>query len=75
VSSEYARRLHSIRNLKGLQVLKCNGLYKLTDFVLVDAFEFLELKELNFSRCNVSSCTSDVVDSIVSALFSFRLKV
>lgn len=49
----YARRHHSIRNLKGLQVLRCNGLYKLTDFTLVDAFVLTELKELYFSRCNV----------------------
>lgn len=54
VSSEYARRLHSIRNLKGLQVFRCNGLYKLTDFTLVDAFMLNELKELYVSRCNVS---------------------
>lgn len=54
VSSEYARRHHSIRNLKGLQVLKCNGNYKITDFTLIDAFDLLELKEVYFARCNVS---------------------
>jgi len=54
VSSEYARRHHSIRNLKGLQILKCNGLLKVTDFTLIDGFTLLELKELYFSRCNVS---------------------
>lgn len=54
VSSEYARRLHTIRNLKGLQVFRCNGIYKMTDFTLVDAFMMKELKEVYFSRCNVS---------------------
>jgi hypothetical protein len=55
VTSTYARRYHSIRNLKGLQILKANGLYKLTDFTLIDAFELNELKELHMSRCNVSA--------------------
>ncbi|KAG5666476.1 hypothetical protein PVAND_014503 [Polypedilum vanderplanki] len=52
VESEYSIRKHSIRNLKGLQVLRGNGLYKLTDFTLIDAFVFNELKELYFARCN-----------------------
>ncbi|CRL00041.1 CLUMA_CG013329, isoform A, partial [Clunio marinus] len=52
VSSEYARRHHSIRNLKGLQILKCNGLYKLTDYTMIDALSLLELKEAHFARCN-----------------------
>lgn len=54
VMSQYARRCHSIRNLKGLQVLKANGLSKLTDFTLIDAFMLNELKELYLARCNVS---------------------
>lgn len=54
VTSEYARRCHSIRNLRGLQVLRANGLHKLTDFTLVDGFMFTELKELYMARCNVS---------------------
>jgi hypothetical protein len=52
--SEYARRCHSIRGLRGLQVLRANGLHKLTDFTLEDAFVFSELKELYFARCHVS---------------------
>lgn len=54
LESTYARRCHSIRNLKGLQVLRANGLHKLTDFVLEDAFVLTELKELYFARCNVN---------------------
>lgn len=50
----FARRRHSIRNLRGLQILRCGGLYKLTDFSLIDAFMFNELKEVYFARCNVS---------------------
>lgn len=54
VQSTYAKRMHSLRNLKGLQVLRANGLYKLTDFALEDAFVLTELKELYVARCNVS---------------------
>ena len=54
VQSTYAKRMHSVRNLKGLLVLRANGLYKLTDFTLVDGFVLNELKELYFARCNVS---------------------
>ncbi|XP_070508367.1 F-box and leucine-rich repeat protein 13-like [Chironomus tepperi] len=52
LESTYAKRMHSLRNLKGLQVLRANGLYKLTDFTLEDAFVLKELKELYFARCN-----------------------
>jgi hypothetical protein len=55
VSSMYALRRHSLRNLRGLQVLRANGLYKLSDFTLIDAFMLNELKELYLSRCNVST--------------------
>lgn len=74
VSSEYARRHHSIRNLRGLQVLRCNGLYKLTDFTLVDAFALLELKEVYFSRCSVSLIVQKYTNAVSKFLFSSRLQ-
>nr|XP_029731259.1 uncharacterized protein LOC109418895 isoform X3 [Aedes albopictus] len=42
----------SIDRLKKLRVLKVSGCYKLTDFSLRYAFRFMELKELNLSRCH-----------------------
>lgn len=46
------KRFESIRNLKGLKTLRCCGLYKITNFALIDSFQFLELKELYMSRCS-----------------------
>lgn len=66
VESEYAKRMHSIRNLKGLQILRANGLYKLTDFTLVDAFVLNELKELYFARCNVSMYNALIISISIS---------
>lgn len=74
MSSEYARRLHSIRNLAGLQVLRSNGIYKLTDFTLVDGFVHKELKELYFSRCNVSQTETFVDLKFIVSLLQFTLK-
>lgn len=48
------KRYFSISNLKGLQTLRCGGLYKVTDLSLTDSFELMELKEVFFSRCHVS---------------------
>lgn len=75
VSGEYARRHHSIRGVKGLQILKCNGLSKLTDFTLTDAFELQELKEVYFSRCNVSILILPVVNlNHCFLFFKFTIK-
>lgn len=71
----YGKRHHSIRNLRGLQVLRCGGLYKLTDFTLIDAFMFNELKEVYFARCNVSDPDLEFPFevSINTLSFAFRL--
>lgn len=50
--SSDGKRFESIKNLKGLRVLRSCGLYKLTNFTLIDSFQFLELKELYFARCS-----------------------
>ncbi|XP_058459431.1 F-box and leucine-rich repeat protein 13-like isoform X1 [Malaya genurostris] len=41
----------SIDRLKRLRTLTVSGCYKITDFTLRYAFRFMELKELNISRC------------------------
>jgi Ran GTPase-activating protein (RanGAP) involved in mRNA processing and transport len=40
----------SIKNLKGLRTFRMQNCYKLTDFALIDSFQFSELKELYMSR-------------------------
>lgn len=70
----YSRRHHSIRNLRGLQVLRCNGLYKLTDFTLIDAFVLPDLKEVYFARCNVSSLNSTFFQFIMTFKFMFSVQ-
>lgn len=74
VRSEMARRHHSIRNCKGLQILRCNGLTKLTDFTLIDAFMLRELKEVYFGRCNVSNRANSPRDNSQNFRFSSQLK-
>ncbi len=57
------KRYYSLKNLKGLQVLKCSGLYKITDLSLIDSFNLLELKEVYFARC--TAITEDGIKSLV----------
>lgn len=52
----------SINNLKGLRVLRMQNLYKLTDFTLIDSFQFSELKELYIMR---SHFTKDGIKAMV----------
>lgn len=40
----------SIKNLKGLRVFRMQNCYKVTDFALIDSFEFNELRELYMAR-------------------------
>lgn len=39
-----------IKNLKGLQVFRMQNCYKVTDFALIDSFEFNELREVYMAR-------------------------
>lgn len=40
----------SIKNLQGLRILRMQNCYKVTDFSLIDSFQFKELKELYMGR-------------------------
>jgi len=40
----------SIKNLKGLRIFRMQNCYKVTDFSLIDSFEFNELRELYMAR-------------------------
>jgi F-box and leucine-rich repeat protein 9 len=45
----------SIKNLRALKVLRLQNCYKITDFALIDSFEFNELKELFMARTHFTS--------------------
>lgn len=40
----------SIKNLQGLRTLRMQNCYKVTDFALIDSFEFKELREVYMAR-------------------------
>ncbi|KAL7021196.1 hypothetical protein ACKWTF_011794 [Chironomus riparius] len=40
----------SIKNLRGLRIFRMQNCYKVTDFALIDSFEFNELRELYMAR-------------------------
>ena len=40
----------SIKNLQGLRILRMQNCYKVTDFSLIDSFEFKELREVYMAR-------------------------
>lgn len=44
----------SIKGLQGLRTLRMQNCYKVTDFTLIDSFEFKELREVYMARCNFS---------------------
>ncbi|KAG5667646.1 hypothetical protein PVAND_015620 [Polypedilum vanderplanki] len=44
----------SIKNLQGLRTFRMQNCYKLTDFSLIDAFQFIELRELFMARTHFS---------------------
>jgi F-box and leucine-rich repeat protein 9 len=53
---------YSIKGLKGLRILRLQNVYKVTDFALIDSFEFLELKELYLARTHF---TREGIESLV----------
>lgn len=52
----------SIRGLQGLKVLRMQNCYRVTDFTLIDSFEFKELREVYMTRTHF---TRDGIEAMV----------
>lgn len=52
----------SIKGLRGLRTLRLQNCYKITDFALIDSFEFMELRELYMARTHF---TRDGIEAMV----------
>lgn len=52
--SKTGKMYNSIDDLKGLRVLKCGNIFKMTDLTLSESFNLIDLRDLYLNRCHVS---------------------